>query len=255
MKTTGNPKLSKKEIEFLVVLTVLIGKKLTKRQKKIIFMMVAQPELSGSVRRLKCEYEKPGNISQLATYYLNFLTGMLADTLFTSIATLLGNAKTQVQTLADAESAALSRVPGKVQLRNTEFLKTEIIMDQVLSEVQKAGDADLPNAATIFATHQLKVREYSRSEIGELEVINGNGKFIVRCKRAGKKGSTAAYLWMISTDKNNWELGDFAKISKGEITTFREDPLRLGTLYYIKAMTDSSDGKSGWTQIVESYCI
>ena len=255
MKTPYKGRRLPKKIAGALLMFTMMSKNLTKRQKQTIFLMLSMPETSGAVKRLKCEYDKPGNITQLAAYYMNFLEGMQQDALFAPIAAKLTAAQNQVGVLAKAEIAVLSKFPGKKQARDTEYLNTEIVMDDILNEVQKAGDADIPNSEKIFKTHQLKIREYSRSEKGELEVKADKGTFIVRCRKAGSNNSGAAYLWMISVDKSTWYVGDFRKKSTGLITKCGDNQLKVGTLYYIKAMTDSNEGQSGWTQIVERYCI
>jgi len=177
------------------------------------------------------------------------------DPLFTAIATLLGEAKTQVLKLQDAEVDAKTKIPGKAQTRDTVLLATDIKMDQVLGKVQDAGDADPENAKTIFSTHQLKILERSAHERDEIEVNYGkkSGTFDVKCKVLKKKH--AAYVWLICIDKNNWKLGTFGPSSSGTIDKCGDDPLILGQLYHIKSSNCSADGFSDWSQIVDIYCV
>ena len=205
-------------------------------------------------KRLICAYDKPGNISQLVDYYLAFLTGMREDQLFDPIAILLEEAETQVKKLQLAEQAALTKVPGKVTVRNTELQTTEIKMDKVLAKVQEAGDDDMPHAATIFSSHQLKILEYGPRERDTFEVRHGKTTktFEVINKPVAKR---AGYVWMISMDKVNWFLGDFGPNADGLIDSCDDDELILGKLYYVKTRSSVKGVKSDWSQIIEIYCI
>jgi hypothetical protein len=205
-------------------------------------------------KRLKCEYDKPSNISQLANYFLNILTGLGKDPLFDTIAALIGTATTQVLNLQKAEVEVLTKVPGKAALRDVELLATNIIMDQVLSKIQEAGDADLENARVIFEAHQLKIVEHPRHSRGEMEVKHGkvSKTFIVRNKPVAKN---AAYVWLISLDKLNWKLGTFAPKSSGIISQCGDDDLVPGKLYYVKSQSNVKGVFSDWSQVVEIICI
>ena len=205
-------------------------------------------------KRLICEYDKPSNVSQLVNYFLNFLTGLSADHTFDPIATLLGAAKDQVTKLNEAELAALTKVPGKAALRDNELLATTIIMDQVLSKVQEAGDANLAGARALFETHQLKIEEHPGHARSEMEVKHGkvSKTFIVQNKPVAQY---AGYVWLISIDKINWKLGTFAAKASGVISKCGDDELVIGTRYYVKSQTNHKDVFSDWSQIAEITCI
>ena len=205
-------------------------------------------------KRLICAYDKPGNISQLVDYYLSFLTGMKEDDLFDPIAALLDDAETQVKKLQLAEQEALTRVPGKVTIRNDQLQATEIKMDKVLAKVQEAGDDDMPHAATIFTSHQLKILDYTPHVRDTFEAKHGKTSktFIVQNKPVAKN---AGYIWMISKDKINWFVGDFAAKATGLIDSCGDEELILGLLYYIKSRSSVKGVKSDWSQIEEIYCV
>jgi len=209
---------------------------------------------SDAIKRLKCEYDKPSNISKLVTYYLNFLKGMLADPLFVAIAILLGDAKTQVETLNRAEIAAAGKVPGSASERDNELLKTDIIMDQVLAEVQKAGDADIPASKALFEKHQLKIYEHPVSERDEFEATQGKISKTIDVKNR-VVGKYAAYLWMISPDKVNWYVGAFGNVSTSTVIDCNNQALVKGKTYYLKSRTFMKGEYSNWSQIVEVVCI
>jgi len=247
--------ISKHDKKFFAMLFALLMSFLTKRQRRVLFAMFSLP-VTPAVKRLKIYYDKPGNVSKLANYYLGILGTLSDDTTFTAIATLLASATTQCGKLRDAEVVAESQLPGDCELRNAELMATEIIMDQVLAAVQKVGDGDLLHAEAIYKRHNFKIRTYAKHEKDEYTVVAKNGKFIVTNRAAGKKGSHAAYLRMISVDNQRWEVGDFSKKSTaGEITMCGENTLRIGTLYYHRTMTDSSEGKSGWSATIQAYCV
>lgn len=207
-----------------------------------------------SSKRLKCEYEKPSNISELITYYLTFLVSISSDPLFSAIATLISDAKTQVLALQTAELKALSRVPGAASARDTELLATTIIMDKILAKVQEAGDDDMDHAQTLFETHQLKIIEYGSRERDTFEVKYGkvSKTFIVQNKPVA---DYAAYIWMISIDKISWFVGDFSSAASGLITQCNNEELVPGKLYYIKSRSSLKGVKSDWSQIMEKHCI
>lgn len=179
---------------------------------------------------------------------------MLADALFTAIATLLHDAQTQVGKLRTAEQNMLAKASGAKEIRATEYLNTEIIMDSVLNKVQEAGDADLPNAGKIFSSHQLKIVERSAVQRDELEVKNGkkSGTFDVRNR---KVANYISFVWLISTDKKLWHLGAFGNAASATIDSINEQPLELGTKYYIKTCNRTSKGVSDFSQIVEMFCV
>ena len=209
---------------------------------------------STNLKRLKCEYDKPDNISERINYYLSFLAGLAADPLFTPIIGLIGDAKTQVLKLQVAEQAALTRVPGTSTTRDTVLVPTEIIMDKVLAKVQEAGDDNLEQARIIFESHNLKIFEYGHRERDSFEVRHGNVSktFIVLNKPVGDR---AAYVWMISKDKINWFLGEFSPNATGLIDSCNDEQLVPGKLYYLKSRSSVKGVKSDWSQIIEIYCI
>ena len=210
--------------------------------------------IPNSVKRLMCEFNKPSNVSMLVTYYLHFLLGMLADPLFTAIETLLESAQTQVGKLNDAEIAAASKIPGSAAARDTELLKTNIIMDKVLAKVQEAGDDDIPNSKALFESHQLKIRVRSKTEKGEFEATQGKVSKTIDVQHQFVKGSVA-YIFVISTDKETWFAGAFGTASMDTIDNINEEPLVVGTLYYLKSRTRHKGVYSDWSQIVEVTCI
>ncbi len=209
---------------------------------------------SDSLKRLKCEYDKPSNISKLVTYFLNFLLGMLADPLFAPIETLLENAKSQVEDLNTAEIAAAGKVPGSAAARDMELLNTNIIMDEVLAEMQKAGDADIPKSKSLFEKHQLKIYEHPVSQRDEFEATQGKISKTIDVKNR-VVGKYAAYLWMISPDKVNWYVGAFANVSTSTVVDCNNQPLVKGKTYYLKSQTFMKGEYSNWSQIVEVVCI
>ena len=205
-------------------------------------------------KRLICEFEKPSNVSQLATYYLNFLAGMSADPMFTSIATLLGAAKDEVEKLQETEKEAQTRIPGKAAIRDAQLLTTNIKLDQVLGKVQDAGDDNLANARVIFETHQLKIRVRSQTEKGEFEATQGKVSKTIDVTHQHIKGRTA-YFFAISTDKQKWYAGAFGTLSMDTIDNINDEKLTVGTLYYLKSRTRHKGVYSNWSQIIEVTCI
>jgi len=206
------------------------------------------------VKRLICEYDKPSNISELVKYWLAFLLGMFADPLFADIEDLLESAKTQVDKLDAAEIKAAGKLPGSVAARDTELLKSNIIMDKVLAKVQEAGDDDIPNSKTLFETHQLKIRVRSKTEKGEFEATQGKLSKTIDVQHQVVKGKVA-YLFAISSDKENWFAGAFGTASMDTVDNINEEPLVVGTLYYLKSRTRHKGVYSDWSQIVEVTCI
>ena len=218
---------------------------LTKRLKKMASEMF---------QRLICEYDKPSNVSQRVTYFDNFLNGMLSDDLFNPIEVLLEAAKTQVAKLNAAELASKVRTPGSIAARDKELVITDIIMDQVLSKVQEAGDADLENARIIFERHQLKIRTRSQTEKGEFEASQGKVSKTIDVVHQHIKGRVA-YLYLISTDKQKWYLGAFGTLSMDTIDNINDEKLTIGTLYYLKSRTRQKGIYSDWSQIIEITCV
>ena len=207
-----------------------------------------------SVKRLMCEFNKPSNVSMLVTYYLHFLLGMLADPLFEAIETLLESAQTQVGKLNDAEIAAASKIPGSAAARDTELLKTNIIMDKVLAKVQEAGDDDIPNSKALFEAHQLKIRARSTTERGEFEATQGKLSKTIDTKHE-VVGKNAAYIVMISADKISWYVGAYGTTSTFTIDSCNDQELIKKTTYYLKSQTCKKRVYSNWSQIVEVVCI
>ena len=247
--------ISKREKKFFAMLFALLMSFLTKRQRRVIFAMFSLP-VTPAVKRLKIYYDKPNNISKLASYYLGILGTLAEDSALTALAALIASAVTQCGKLRDAQTKAESQLPGDCELRDTELMATEIIMDQVLAAVQKVGDGDLLHAEALYKRHNFKIRTYSKHEKDEYSVVAKNGKFIVSNRAAYPKGGNAAYLRMISVDNQRWEVGDFShKSTAGEITMCGENTLRIGTLYYHKTMTSSKEGKSEWSAVIQKYCV
>ncbi len=212
------------------------------------------PSNTDAVKRLICEFEKPSNISKLVTYYLKFLLLMLDNPLFTSIATLIASAQTQVGKLNTAEIAAAGKVPGSAAARNAELLKTEIIMDKLLAKVQEAGDDDFAAAKTLFETLLLKIRERSTTEKGEFEATQGKLSKTIDVQHLLIEGRVA-YLTMISTDKEQWFVGAYGTTANNTVDNCDDKSLEVGTKYYLKSQTCKKRVYSDWSQIVEVTCI
>jgi len=209
---------------------------------------------SEPVKRLMCEFNKPNNVSQLVKYWLAFLLGMLADPLFVAIEDLLEDAKTQVEKLDAAEIAAAGKIPGSAAARDTELLKTDIIMDKVLAKVQEAGDDDIPNSKTLFESHQLKIRVRSKTEKGEFEATQGKLSKTIDVQHQVIDGRVA-YLFMISPDKTKWYVGAYGTTSNNTVTNCNDLDLVVGVTYYLKSQTCKKGVYSDWSQIVEVPCI
>jgi hypothetical protein len=205
-------------------------------------------------KRLKCEFVKPENVSERTTYYLTFLKGVAEDPLFTPIATLVGDAKTQVLKLGAAEVDAQTRIPGKVAIRDKENTATEIMMDKVLGKVQEAGDDDLENAEIIFKAHNLKIVAYKKRERDVFAVKHGKTSktFIYQNKKVANR---ASYLCMISPDKERWFVGNFGNNTTGIVDKCGEEDLIVGKQYFMKSQNDVKGVKSDWSQIIEKYCV
>ncbi len=210
--------------------------------------------MTDSVKRFICEFNKPSNISKRVTYYLKFLLLMLDNPLFTSIATLIASAQTQVGKLNTAEIAAAGKIPGSAALRDAEGLKTEIIMEKVLAKVQDAGDDDFASAKALFETLLLKIRERSTTEHGEFEANQGKVSKTIDVKHIVIKGSIS-YLTMISVDKEKWFVGSHGTTSGNTVDNCNDLPLVVGTLYYLKSQTCKNRVYSDWSQVVEVTCI
>ena len=210
--------------------------------------------MTDSVKRFICEFNKPSNISKRVTYYLKFLLLMLDNPLFTSIATLIASAQTQVGKLNTAEIAAAGKIPGSAALRDAEELKTEIIMEKVLAKVQDAGDDDFASAKALFETLLLKIRERSTTEHGEFEANQGKVSKTIDVKHIVIKGSIS-YLTMISVDKEKWFVGSHGTTSGNTVDNCNDLPLVVGTLYYLKSQTCKNRVYSDWSQVVEVTCI
>jgi hypothetical protein len=223
-------------------------------QNKNSFIKKRKSMAEETPKRLICEFEKPSNVSQLVNYYRNFLTGLAADTLFDPIATLIAEAGTEVTKLNDAELAALTRVPGTVAARDKQLLTTNIKLEQVLSKVQEAGDANLDGARALFEVHQLKIRARSKTEKGEFEATQGKVSKTIDVTHQVIKGRVA-YLFVISTDKLKWHLGAFGTASMDTIDNINDEKLTIGTLYYLKSRTRHKGIYSDWSQVLEVTCI
>ena len=185
---------------------------------------------------------------------LSFSTACWLTPLFAAIEDLLEDAKTQVGKLDAAEVKAASKLPGAAAARDTELLKTNIIMDKVLAKVQEAGDDDIPNSKTLFESHQLKIRVRSKTEKGEFEATQGKVSKTIDVQHKFVKG-TVAYIFVISTDKEKWFAGAFGTASMDTVDNINEEPLVVGTLYYLKSRTRHKGVYSDWSQIVEVPCI
>jgi len=210
--------------------------------------------MTNSIKRFICEFDAPKNYSKRVTYYLKFLLLMLDNPLFTSIAALIASAQTQVGKLNTAEIAAAGKIPGSAALRDEELLATEIIMGQVLAEVQKAGDANFAAAKALFETLLLKIRERSTTEHGEFEATQGKVSKTIDVKHQFIKGDIS-YLTMISIDKEKWFVGAHGTTSGNTVDNYNDQPLVVGTLYYLKCQTCKKGVYSNWSQIIEVTCI
>ena len=228
--------------------------KLPKKQQNTIIIMFSNVENSGTFKRLKCIYDRPDTVAGLIVYWEAFLTGMHADTLFSSAAdqAILTAGDASVALLDTAEQAAATKIPGKAKARNVQLGKTEIVMEDPLRILQAAGDADTDNAAALFQTHMVKIDATGQhGAVGE-SVKQGKLTGTIAVTNA-VVDETTTFLRMISADKQAWYVGDWGTKCRGIISDINEKPLTSGTLYYVRTRTNGKNGKSNWGLIFEVY--
>ena len=237
------------KIASIVIMSMLLGINLTKRQKRSIILMVvtAEPELSSQVKRTKGKYERPDNVSELVTYFAAILLDLAADALFAPIAALITAAQTQNGLLNDAEIATKT-TKGVTGQRDIEKRKMNVLMDDILAKVQRAADDSPLNAVSIFQRNGISIEGRTPHVRPEVGVKNGiaSGTLDVSHSSLHKPGS---YLWMISTDGIVWSYGIHCHKSTAIITG-----LTPKVEYFIRAQTSSPDGYSALSQIVRIIC-
>lgn len=215
-----------------------------KNPVETFFLMMMGSEITSGVKRPTAVFHEPDNVSQAVTYYSNILNNLSNDPLFGGIAAQIQAAQAQLATLLTAETKMAQGTKGLKQDRDKELLASRILMDGILSEAQKAADADLENAVLILTRNGIDIRGYTPHVYAEVEAKDTNEDGVIEVFHKALKGHTA-YLWMISRDGQSWEFGAFSKNRKGTIRN-----LKPGELLYIKAMTHSGEGYSGWSQII-----
>jgi len=224
------------------------------RKGIIIFMFAVSSEDPGVPKRIKLIYNKPESISKLVDYWKGFLTTATDDDRFHDYEEMLASCKTEVDKLDLCEQKAVAKDKGAAAARNVQYFKTEVQMDKPLAILQSAVDADATIAAELIKLYNLKIDSRGGRSSTEEEVTNGEkpGTILVKNKYVN---STTCYLRMISTDKENWYVGDFGKKCKGIISEMNGQPLTSGQRYYVKTMTDDKNGKHPYGQIFEIYCL
>lgn len=65
MKKQFKNGITRQNIWIIIMVTTLAGIRITKRQKQALIVMLSAIEGAGSLKRLRCEYDKPNNIFQV----------------------------------------------------------------------------------------------------------------------------------------------------------------------------------------------
>ena len=237
----------------IIVMALMMSNKISKRQKRRIFVMFSNPEITGSTKRLKCKYDKPGNYPELIVYWRQFVVTARAHTLFSTLTTMLDSCDDAIDLLDTKQQLTLTGNKGKAAERDSQYLTTDIQMDLPLGVIQTAINGMTEINAIALIEHFLLT----------VDARQGHGPTIDAAYPGEMPGtivvtnvyvdSTTSYLRMISPDREKWYVGDFGKKTRGIISDMDEKPLTPRMLYYVKCKTDGKDGKSAYGPIFEVY--
>lgn len=150
-----------------------------------------------------------------------------------------------IAALVTAETAALARAKGAVDIRNAKLAVLKTDLENLKAYVQSVADAANPtNAAAIIESAGMAVRKTTLHDKATLAVQQGSvsGTVVIRAKAVARR---ASYGWQYSTDQKTWTNLPVTLQAKTTATG-----LTPATSYFFRVRGVTLTGEGNWSQVV-----
>jgi hypothetical protein len=150
-----------------------------------------------------------------------------------------------IAALVTAETAALARAKGAVDIRNAKLAVLKTDLENLKAYVQSVADAANPtNAAAIIESAGMAVRKTTLHDKATLAVEQGSvsGTVVIRAKAVARR---ASYGWQYSTDQKTWTTLPQTLQAKTGVSG-----LTPATTYFFRVQGLISTGEGNWSDPV-----
>ena len=201
--------------------------------------------MMNKVHRVIVVLRLPEPIGLLISVVRAILVAMTGNAHFPSPTPTLASVDSAVSDLEKAQAAALTRVKGATDTRNTARKALIALVDELRSYVQKIGDADAENAAAIFQSAGMGVRKAHVPAKRVFKVIQGASSGIVKVV-APAPSHRASYDWSWSTDGGKaWQIAPSTLQAKTQLTG-----LPAGSTVSFRYRVTTKAGESEWSDAI-----
>jgi hypothetical protein len=210
----------------------------------------ASPELPGP--SLRCRMARAIAVLKLSHRVKNVITfAQLVSTSMTNNASFpspnppLATFEADVAALNTAETAALARAKGAVEIRNAKLAVVHTDLKSLLAYVQGVADAANPsNAEAIIESSGMTVRKVTLHDKPAIAVkqLSVSGSVEIIAKSVAHR---AAYDWQYSTDQKT-----FTSLPPTLQAKTTVSGLTVATVYYFRFQPLIKTGEENWSQIV-----
>jgi len=150
-----------------------------------------------------------------------------------------------IAALVTAETAALARTKGAVEIRNAKLEVVKTDLENLRTYVQTVADAANPSTAeAVVESSGMFLRKVTLPKKAELTIDQGlvTGSVVLRAKAVAKR---ASYDWQYSVDQKTWTSLRSTLQAKTTLSG-----LTAGTTYYFRVQGVVRTGEENWSGIV-----
>ena len=197
------------------------------------------------VHRVIVVLRLPDPIGLLISVVRAILVAMTGNAHFPSPTPTLASVDSAVSTLEKAQAAALTRVKGATDTRNTARKALIALMDELRSYVQKISDADPENAAAIIQSAGMAVKKAIVHATRVFAVIQGASSGTVKVV-APSAARRASYDWSWSTDGGKaWQIAPSTLQAKTQLSG-----LVAGSTVSFRYRVTTKAGEGEWSDAI-----
>jgi hypothetical protein len=184
-------------------------------------------------------------VKNVMTFAQNVASALTGNPHFPAPNPTLATFQADVDALNQAETTALSRAKGSVEVRDAKLAIVRNDLENLKTYVQSVAALAAPaDAAAIIASAGLAVRKVTLHDKPALAAKQGSvtGTVNLAAKATAKR---ASYIWQYSTDQKTWINVPPTLKSKAGIPG-----LTAGTQYYFRFQAVTKTGVGDWSQTV-----
>jgi hypothetical protein len=151
------------------------------------------------IHRATASLNLPRPVPALITYAIGIVKAMTGNAAFPTPVPALAAVTTAITELQAAETTALARTRGAVEMRNEKRAALVTLLQQLRGYIQTVADANVENGASIITSAGVAVKRIhapaARVFVAKQGAVSGSAKLV-----AATAARRASYEWEYSTD-------------------------------------------------------